>query len=69
MQIKIIDIDKDIKTIDTRLINITNDKGMIDAAISNLQTELQQLEDNYEQNKIEAAEIKRQNNYSQFKSY
>ncbi len=58
---KIVAIDNDILTIDARLIAIANDQGIISANIPNLEAELKILADNYEQNKIDTAEVKRQN--------
>ena len=54
-------VDNEIITIDTRLNDIQTQKLQIQQAIPNLETELKQLSENYEQNKIDAAEIKRQN--------
>ena len=54
-------VDNEIITIDTRLNDIQTLRLQIQQAIPNLETELKQLSENYEQNKIDAAEIKRQN--------
>ncbi len=55
-------VDSEIAALDTRLNDILTEKGTEQGKLQNLETELKQLEDNYKQNKIDAAEIKRQNN-------
>ena len=41
--------------------NITRNKGLEETKIPNLEVELKQIADNFEQNKMDAAEVKRQN--------
>ena len=53
-------VDSEIAALDTRLNDILTEKGTEQGKLQNLETELKQLSENYEQDKIYAAEIKRQ---------
>ena len=60
-QASIIEIDNGIQELDKTFNDIQTKKGQIQNDIPNLETELQQLKDNYEKNKIDSTEVKRQN--------
>ena len=60
-QASIIEIDNGIQELDKTFNDIQTKRGQIQSNIPNLETERQQLIENYEKNKIDSAEVKRQN--------